>query len=113
MALPEPSVNVRDLESLRAWLVWNDPNGCYADDECDAEGLPRLALTDAQMLYRTQSAEDTQDICPQSPDGHHRPDWATLTPADDFIPKRIVVDVNCQYCGRSGSTTILPDEINW
>jgi hypothetical protein len=53
-----PTVNAGDLESLRAWLLWNDPNGCYTDDECDAEGLPRLTLAEAQSLYREQSSPD-------------------------------------------------------
>lgn len=58
MTAPEPSVNVNDLESLRAWLTWNDPHGIYADDDAEREGLPPLTLAEAQEIYGRQLAEN-------------------------------------------------------
>lgn len=26
-------------EHVIDWLCWNDPNGCYSDDQCAAEGM--------------------------------------------------------------------------
>jgi len=48
-----------DLESktrgeLISWLCWNDPNGCYTDEECDAEGIPRLTVETAKTLIVDQ-----------------------------------------------------------
>ena len=32
------------------WLVWNDPNGCYVDESCDLECIPRLTVEYARLL---------------------------------------------------------------
>jgi len=40
------------------WLCWNDPNGCYADDECDAEGIPRLTVEIAKEIIVDQINRD-------------------------------------------------------
>jgi len=48
-------------EGLLAWLAWNDRNGCYADHEADAEGLPRLTYGEARGLVEEvlRDADDT------------------------------------------------------
>ena len=52
-----PAVNVNDRDSLIGWLVWNDPNGCYRDRDCIAEGLPLLRHIDALLCYLEQTTE--------------------------------------------------------
>lgn len=47
-------------QNLINWLVWNDPNGCYTDADCDLEGLPRLTLISAALLYCDQHSEVAQ-----------------------------------------------------
>lgn len=31
-------------ETLIRWLSWNDSNGCYSDEDCEAEGHEPLTL---------------------------------------------------------------------
>ena len=37
-----------ERQELIDWLEWNDPNGCYSDEDCDLEGLPRLTAGQLQ-----------------------------------------------------------------
>lgn len=46
------------LEALSSWLQWNDPNGCYSDEDCDGEGLDRLTRAAALECVRNQLGED-------------------------------------------------------
>lgn len=58
----------------------------------------------------------TETFCPESPDFRHRPDPASITPADGAGRNRgtdWIVDVTCKHCGRSGSVRIDPDEIEF
>jgi len=43
---------VQDLtrDQLIAFLVWNDRNGVYSDDDCEAEGYDLLTLETARLL---------------------------------------------------------------
>jgi hypothetical protein len=50
-----PQVDTNDRTSLIAWLIWNDPNGCYADDECTEELGSTATLETLQALYRQQT----------------------------------------------------------
>ena len=49
-----PTVDTADRESLIAWLEWNDPQGCYSDADCEAEGLVPLTLAELRALYADQ-----------------------------------------------------------
>lgn len=56
------------------------------------------------------------DKCPDSPDGKHAPDPASIAPADgagEDSGTDWIVDIWCSHCGRSGSTQINPDDIQW
>lgn len=56
-----------------------------------------------------------QENCPKSPTGHE-PNWDSLTVPPEAITDEFlygVVDVNCKFCGRSGSVRVNKDEINW
>lgn len=44
-----PEEKARQL--LISALLRFDPNGCYTDEECDAEGMPRLTLLEAALRY--------------------------------------------------------------
>lgn len=37
-------------EQLMAFLVWNDRNGVYTDEDCEAEGYELLTLETARLL---------------------------------------------------------------
>ena len=39
-------------EDIIAWLVWNDRNGIYTDEDSVAEGYPPLTLDSARVLMR-------------------------------------------------------------
>jgi len=41
-------------DDMIQWLVRNDPNGCYEDEECDAEDIPRLTVETAKTLIVDQ-----------------------------------------------------------
>lgn len=43
-----------DRDRLIAWLQWNDPNGCYSDDDSDAEDLPRLSAEELKVAMKKQ-----------------------------------------------------------
>jgi len=43
----------------------------------------------------------------------HKPDWHSLTLAEDLLPGQVVVDMNCTHCGISGSLRLDPTEIQW
>jgi hypothetical protein len=48
-----------------AWLSWSDPNGCYVDESCDMEDIPRLTLENARFLVADQMlacAIDADDV---------------------------------------------------
>jgi hypothetical protein len=47
----QPHVNVNSRDSIIRWLTWNDPNGCYRDDDCVYEGLPLLTHIAALECY--------------------------------------------------------------
>ena len=46
-----------DRDAIIAWLCWNDPNGCYTDEDSEAEGLPRLTLNSAKRTMARQIEE--------------------------------------------------------
>ena len=50
-------------EELIDWLCYNDTNGCYTDEDCDAEGLPRLTLETArdQVLTTVEDEQNAMD----------------------------------------------------
>jgi hypothetical protein len=56
---------------------------------------------------------DDDDECRSSPNGKHEPDWSTLTNALGVGAAPGIVDVACKHCGHSGSTRVLPEDINW
>jgi hypothetical protein len=39
-------------EAIIAWLVWNDRNGIYTDDDSRLEGYPPLTLASARKQMR-------------------------------------------------------------
>lgn len=45
-------VDINDREALIAWLVRNDPNGCYADEDAIAEWGQPHTLEILQECYR-------------------------------------------------------------
>jgi hypothetical protein len=67
-------------------------------------------------LFRDAEDCATEQFCPESPDFKHSPDPASIKPADGAGRNRgtdWIVDVNCKCCGRSGSTRINPEEIEF
>lgn len=50
-----PAVDIASRESLIAWLIANDPNGCYADDECTEELGAPASLETLRFCYRLQT----------------------------------------------------------
>lgn len=42
------------LDTLIAWLSWNDPNGAYSDEQTEIEGIAPLTLEDAWELVEDQ-----------------------------------------------------------
>ena len=56
---------------------------------------------------------EPDDICPDSHNGVHNPDWNSVivTYEDD-----VYIDINCLHCGRSGclgTSKTLVDSITW
>jgi len=43
-------------EQIIAWLVWNDPNGIYTDEDSAAEGYAVLTRVRAAQIMREQLA---------------------------------------------------------
>jgi hypothetical protein len=39
-------------DDIIAWLVWNDGNGVYTDEDSEREGLPILTLESAREQMR-------------------------------------------------------------
>ncbi|CUO06335.1 hypothetical protein [Clostridium disporicum] len=37
--------------NLTQFLQWNDRNGCYTDENCDLEDLPRMTYEDAVKYF--------------------------------------------------------------
>lgn len=55
---PEPQVDVNNRDSLIAWHEWNDPNGCYRDEDIDIENPGHYwTLEDLRSLYLTGELE--------------------------------------------------------
>lgn len=76
----------------RCRIAEPDESGC---GKCNCGSLPPYG-TDAD--------------CPKSPTGVHEPDPQSLRPSDGLA---WVVDVNCVHCGRGGSASISPTEVDW
>lgn len=45
---------------LIGWLEWNDPNGCYSDADCEAEGMDPLELDTLREIMRRQLLENSE-----------------------------------------------------
>ena len=73
-------------------------------DRCIGDGM--LCDTHGESIIDEFSVEVDEHDCA------HEPDWETIQRADCKPPDGIV-DVWCKHCGVSGSTAILPAEINW
>jgi len=58
------------------------------------------------------SVED-DDYCPESEDGKHEPDWATVSIADDGDTYIDVLCLNCGQSGCVGSSKTLAEGISW
>jgi hypothetical protein len=52
-ALTEETISQLSREECIKFLCWNDPNGSYTDQHCDADNLPRLTDETAReaVLY--------------------------------------------------------------
>lgn len=58
--------------------------------------------------------DNLMDLCPDSDDKKHEPDWDSINLQSDG--GTWYVDVNCKHCGRSGcvgSSQMLASKINW
>lgn len=57
----EPRVDVQSRDSIIRWLVWNDRNGCYSDEDRDAEygEGERLTLETAQEALKEAYYQST------------------------------------------------------
>ncbi|POO86837.1 hypothetical protein [Clostridium sp. 3-3] len=50
----EVSIIIYDENSRKRiinFLQWNDRNGCYADENCDIEGVERMTYEDAVKYF--------------------------------------------------------------
>lgn len=47
----EPTADIDSRESLIRWLVWNDPNGCYTDEDAMLEWGRAHSLSTLRELY--------------------------------------------------------------
>jgi hypothetical protein len=43
--------------ALTEWLQWNDANGVYTDEDCQAEGLQSMSYTEARSMVLFAVAE--------------------------------------------------------
>ena len=54
MLVPMEPMKPTDRASLIEWLMWNDPNGCYSDEDNELE-FGRIATTEElQQIYNNQ-----------------------------------------------------------
>jgi hypothetical protein len=68
-----------------------------------------------QKEYKPMDDEDA-DYCPETKDHKHNLENPTIQAADGYSTSAeggIVVDIWCTACGRSGSTIIRLEDINW
>lgn len=93
------------MHQLALYLQWRDGN--------DEIVIPLYWSQTLKKLLLEQNLE-MDDICPDSNDGHHSPDWKTTIWINDGDES--YVDVNCTHCGRSGcvgQAKLLAEGINW
>lgn len=43
--------NEKKRKSIMEFLQWNDPNGCYTDENCDSEDVPRMTYEEAIKYF--------------------------------------------------------------
>jgi hypothetical protein len=48
-------VEAESLETLRSWLIGNDPNGSYTDEDAEAEGWDPMTHDEAVTMVLEQS----------------------------------------------------------
>lgn len=73
-----------------------------------------LVASIERICQCTPLSEPEEDVCPESPDGKHAPDWRSVSTTHDGGESYI--DINCKHCGRSGcvgSSASLTADINW
>jgi hypothetical protein len=51
--MPAKTTAQMTREECIAWLIANDRNGCYSDEDCIAEGLQPLTHAEALQLIRS------------------------------------------------------------
>lgn len=51
LGVPDPDQN---RQACIAWLCQNDPNGCYTDEDCHAEGMEPMTLVEALAIIKDQ-----------------------------------------------------------
>lgn len=56
-SIQQSIIQSNDRDRVITWLMWNDRNGIYSDNDCDNEGLPRLTLEMAMEYMITQIGE--------------------------------------------------------
>jgi len=64
-------------EQVIDWLCWNDPNGCYTDEDAEAEGYEPLSLEEAgNALQSSRSFATGEQVLPACRICHR---WVTVT----------------------------------
>lgn len=41
----------KERKNIINFLQWNDPNGCYTDENCDLEDIPRMTYEEAIKYF--------------------------------------------------------------
>ncbi len=83
------------------------------------ENRDSLEFVDAPETINLDGSADTlgpddDDVCPESGNGKHLPDWSSASAKWDG--DELYVDVNCGNCGASGcigTSATLAEGINW
>jgi hypothetical protein len=104
-----------DAESIASAMDNVANTGMLALGDCWNEygGAPKVGQF---LVANTAQPGGSEHVCPDSPDHRHHPDPASVKAADGAGCNRgtdWIVDINCKHCGRSGSTRIDPNQIEF
>jgi len=95
-----------DDPACPGWFINQERFTIERCDQCKQFDSDDEAIQHVQEYWDQEHQEREKDI----PNCQHEPDWSTARLAEGTAD---IIDVWCPKCGKLGSFTVSPEDINW